>query len=762
MKRFLALLTLLALVGTGISQTKDLGEPIGWNSKIPKMADKVVMPGFDLQLAQFEDSINDANKVGPWKFGHEYDVDLGLDNSGEWFTMPNGDQLWRLNIVTPGALTQNFVFDKFNLPEGAYLMMYPKDRSYHHNAYTSFNNNEAEVLGSAIINGEDIIIEYYEPKEVAGKGQLNLDIVVHGYRSVNIFHDEVEKALNSSGSCNIDVLCPLGVGWENQINSVAMILTTSGLCTGALINNTANDETPYFLTANHCGFSASWNFRFNWISPNPSCATTANSTDVTGGYDEINGCSLRASSSGSDFGLLELNSSPPCSYTPFYAGWDRSDAQTVTQATGIHHPSGDIMKICREDNAPYHASAAGAQVWYIDDWEQGVTEPGSSGSPLFDQNGRIIGQLYGGAAACSGTVNNGAYDYYGRLGVSWTGGGSNSTRLSNWLDPLGTGATTDNGYDPCGVTLPDDAGISAVGEPASNSTVCTTSITPEVTLRNYGNNTITMVDIIYDLDGGGSTTFGWTGSLPAGSSTTVTLSTMAVTPGTHTFNVRTNNPNATADSDASNDTGSSSFIVGSIDMEVEINTDCWGSEVTWTITEQGGTQVFASGGPYSDVSGGTNEVHTFCVPDGCYTFEILDSYGDGLAGNGVGSCTVDGDYTVTDLTAANIVAQIGANPDYGNGTTHDFCVGSNSVDELNPLQAVGFFPNPTTDQLTVFVPFAANGISLTVTDLTGKIVATYTINNGARSIDLSSFASGSYLMHLNYEQHRITKKVQKL
>ena len=58
------------------------------------------------------------------------------------------------------------------------------------------------------------------------------------------------------------------------------------------------------------------------------------------------------------------------------------------------------------------------QVWYMDAWDEGVTEPGSSGSPLFDQNGRIIGQLYGGSAACQGTSANG-YDYYGRLGVSW-------------------------------------------------------------------------------------------------------------------------------------------------------------------------------------------------------------------------------------------------------------------------------------------------------------------------------------------------------
>jgi lysyl endopeptidase len=760
MKKIFTLLATILLGNLAFSQTVDIGNPIGWNAKIPKLADKVTMPGFDLGLTQFEDSINDANKIGPWKFGHEYDVDLGIDNSGTWFTMPNGDRLWRLNISTPGATSQNFVFDKFNLPEGSYLMMYPTDKHYHHNAYTSINNNEAQVLGSAIIDGDNIIIEYFEPAAVAGQGELNLDIVVHGYREVKLFYNETEKALNSSGDCNIDVGCPLGIGWEDQINSVAMILTTSGLCTGALINNTSNDETPYFLTANHCGFSASWNFRFNWISPNPSCATTANSTDIVGSYDEINGCSLRANSAGSDMGLLELNSSPPCTYTPFYAGWDNSDATTVTAATGIHHPSGDIMKICREDNAPYKNSAAGAQVWYIDEWEQGVTEPGSSGSPLFDQNGRIIGQLYGGAAACSGTSNNGQYDYYGRVGVSWAGGGSASTRLSNWLDPTGSGATTNNGFDPCGATTNDDAGISSVVDPAGLS--CGTTIDPSITLRNYGANTLSSVDINYDIDGGASSTFNWAGTLASGSNTTVILPTIAVSPGGHTLNVSTNNPNATADTDGSNDAGSTTFIIGNINVDVNITTDCWGSETTWYITEQTTGDTYVSGGPYTNVPMvGGSENSNFCLPDGCYTFHIDDSYGDGLAGNGISTCTVDGDYEVVDNDASTAVVTMPI-ADFGSGTTHDFCVGSNSVDELNPLKSVAFYPNPTNSELNILVPFNASNVSLVLTDLTGKIIATKKISSGNTRMELDKVASGLYLIQLSYNNYTVTKKIEKL
>ncbi|HVR98186.1 MAG TPA: fibronectin type III domain-containing protein, partial [Thermoanaerobaculia bacterium] len=82
----------------------------------------------------------------------------------------------------------------------------------------------------------------------------------------------------------------------------------------------------------------------------------------------------------------------------------------------------------------------------------GVTEPGSSGSPLYNSAGRFVGQLHGGPSACGATGNN-LSDYYGRFSVSWTGGGTNSTRLSNWLDAGATGATAISGIDtftgPC-------------------------------------------------------------------------------------------------------------------------------------------------------------------------------------------------------------------------------------------------------------------------------------------------------------------------
>jgi hypothetical protein len=103
----------------------------------------------------------------------------------------------------------------------------------------------------------------------------------------------------------------------------------------------------------------------------------------------------------------------------------------------MHHPQGDIKKICQDTDSLLTASFAGAPCWRVASWEAGVTEGGSSGSPLYDQDKRIVGQLFGGQATCSFLFN----DYYGRFDQSWTNG------LRTWLDPLGTNPTTLDGID---------------------------------------------------------------------------------------------------------------------------------------------------------------------------------------------------------------------------------------------------------------------------------------------------------------------------
>ncbi len=662
------------------AQTINLGSPIGWKGKLSaKNIPNEIMTGFDQTLTDSEDEVNDVSKDRPWRFGYKYDVNYNLQNSGQWTTLSNGNKVWQLAIECQNAITINLLFENYNLPEGAYLYLYDINQTNKVGAYTSKNNRQDGQLGTELVHGEKIVVEYVEPANVKYSGSFTISSIIHGYRSLNPIQNSLAKALNSSGDCNIDVNCPLGNGWDNEINSVAMIVVNgSGICTGALINNTCNDGTPYFLTANHClgGGTGSWAFRFNWQSPpgTESCATTANSVDSGPPYDQTaNGATTLVSSAASDFALLEIDNmtlTDAQNWNCFYAGWDATDdVNAITQATGIHHPSGDVKKICRENDAPYHSSAAGAAVWYIDQWEEGVTEPGSSGSPLFDQNHRIIGQLYGGLAACSGTINNGDYDYYGRVGVSWNNG------LDNYLASNSCGVTTtDDGWDPNTPTLPDDAGISGVSSPSG--AYCIDNFNPEITLRNYGTNNLNTVVINYDLDGGTTNTFNWIGSLAPGATEIIQFSNIVTSSGAHTFNAVSSLPNGNPDSNPLNDGASSNYTatIGGQDIQVEINTDCWGSEITWTI-EDVNSNVLASGGPYGDVAGGELILTNVCLAIDCYDFIINDSYGDGMYGSQWGSCSVDGDYTIIDVSSGSILASIQAvDSDFGNQEINNFCV----------------------------------------------------------------------------------------
>jgi hypothetical protein len=125
-----------------------------------------------------------------------------------------------------------------------------------------------------------------------------------------------------------------------------------------------------------------------------------------------------------------------------WSGWNRSTTQTPQINFGVHHPSGDIQKVCRKDGGGFRRTSDGQDFWRINNWDLGVTEGGSSGSGLFNENGHLIGMLTRGTAACSGTNDNGGWDEYGRFGVGWDFGGSASSRLRDWLDPGNTGVTT--------------------------------------------------------------------------------------------------------------------------------------------------------------------------------------------------------------------------------------------------------------------------------------------------------------------------------
>lgn len=418
-----------------LAQVSFGGQPLGLTKSHLPAAPVHVMPGVDAAAMMAEDEQRIADGVkGPYRFGFNHHPNLSTANSGTWTTMPNGDAVWRIAIECPSAFSINFEFNDYIVPEGGKVFVY-NEAGEVLGAFTAESNPGHHELGVTQLPGDRVTVEYQEPFNVQGEGFLRIGQVTHAYRDVF----NVTKGLGTSGSCNNNVICPEGDPWRAQIRSVAMIVVGGqGYCTGQLLNNCDEDGTPYFLTANHCTQGANpgtWVFRFNWNSP--TCSTTTNGpTNQT-----TSGSTLKTSSASSDVALLQLNTTPPSNYNVFYSGWDKSGT-APTASTCIHHPDGDIKKISFDYNAATQTTWSGAACWRIAAWDDGTTEPGSSGSGLWNQDGRLIGQLYGGQASCSNNIN----DYFGRFSSSYP-------LLQTWLGNCGN---TIDGY-PQAVSVGENA-----------------------------------------------------------------------------------------------------------------------------------------------------------------------------------------------------------------------------------------------------------------------------------------------------------------
>ncbi len=416
---------ILALTAATSAQIEHGGAPPSARLALRGSVATHVLPRVDGAALLAEDEL--TARGGPLRFAAVLPVDFDPSNSGTWETLSNGDRTWRLRISSRRAHSILLSFERFQLPQGAELFVYNDDRSVTRGAYTDLNHLEDGRFAVQPIPGDAVTLEYFEPAGVSFPGELRLSAVLHDYRGI------VTKggSVGSSGSCNVDVACPEGVGWEDQTRSVALVMAMNGtLCSGFLVNNTLKDGTPFLLSAEHCGNLATAVYLFNWKR------SVCGSGVPTSMNDSITGATLLVKDAVLDFQLMRLSSQPPANYGVFLAGWDHSGT-VPTNTTGIHHPMGDVMKISLDDNAPLTPNTQ----WRIIRWEVGVTEPGSSGSPLFDPNQRAIGYLRAGAAACGNPID----DFYGRMDAQWS-------LIAPYLDPIGTGQITLNGLDPSTLT----------------------------------------------------------------------------------------------------------------------------------------------------------------------------------------------------------------------------------------------------------------------------------------------------------------------
>ncbi|MDF1673310.1 MAG: T9SS type A sorting domain-containing protein [Vicingaceae bacterium] len=731
-KLVLILFTFLSV--TCFGQISHGGSPYSLNKTLRQQVPKHTLTQLNVQNFIAEDIVTDQHKDIPWRFGIERSVSLNLNNSGIWETLPNGDRVWRLEINSPNALSINFNFNAFNIPNGATFFVFNKNQTL--GAFTSQNNKANNLFSTSPIKGDFAILEYYEPASVAGQGSIQVNSVIHGYRD---FFKQL-KAFGSSGNCNVNAICDTSF-WDFEIRSAVMLLTAGNtrFCSGALINNVPQDGTPFVLTANHCGAQSNNIFMFNYQSPD----CTNNIDGIT--TQTISGCTVRATDSPSDFALVELSSIPPSTYNVFYAGWSNINTPP-TSATGIHHPAGDVKKISHDLNPLIESGyySAGIDHWEVLDWNSGTTEGGSSGSPLYDQNHRIVGQLHGGDAAC----NNDDFDFYGKFSYSWDTDPNTTKQLKFWLDPNNTGTPIMNGYDPNGVTLTNDAVLLNISRvPAF---VCGDSITPKITIRNHGSATLTSLDVNYELDALGVNQLNWSGSLPSFGVDSIILPTMYIPSGNHTFRAFCTNPNSTTDQNHLNDSANTSFISNANPTfaTLYLNTDNFGGETSWLIRDGGGSTYIESPG-YASINGGQQITESLCLYDSCFTLVLKDSYGDGF-------CCAFGSGSI--YLVNNFGDTIAQNTTFNSDSlVFPFCISTTGINELT-INTFDIYPNPTNGLFTINSDNSKT-YNIQIFDVLGNIVYQKPNNNNKTTIDLRTQTKGVYLVSVITENNRVVKRI---
>lgn len=371
------------------------------------------LPAPDLDAARAED----AKAAGKAKAARRISLRRALPAPLEprtektirgWQTLPDGSSLWTAEVESAGALGLRLHFSKVELPAGAELLVFA-------------SGNPAEISGPFDANFLGARKSFWSGTVFAARVTVEcrvpagVDPATTGFRLDELLHRYVaspaaEAAAKAADSCNLDVTCE--PAWQNPARAVAGLGTVQAqgelFCTACLLNDTDTAAgTDYAMTANHCVGSQDEadDTEFYWFYQTSTCngVVPALSTRprTAGGAEFLAGSD---SGLGNDFAFLRLRQATPGGVT--YAGWSTEALADGAAVTGIHHPSGDFKRISFGA-----VISSDADYWSIQ-WSRGITEPGSSGSPLFNANQEFIGQLYGGGSSCETPTRA---DIYGRF-----------------------------------------------------------------------------------------------------------------------------------------------------------------------------------------------------------------------------------------------------------------------------------------------------------------------------------------------------------
>lgn len=357
--------------------------------------------------------------------GEVFPADINQFSQGKWDVLENNDKIWRLKINSNAGSYMMLIFNDFYLPKGTSLYIYSSDKTQLLGAFTSKNNTTQNKFTTTPLKCNSLVIEYYKPSWVTEQEHLNIQSI--GLITKD-FAKIINKELGESGDCMINAKCPEYENWCNQRRSVALIIRVlQGVgqirwCSGSMLTNERRDGKPLLLTAFHCIDNdpennvidqsekdeiQNWIFVFNYQSSDCENPTTEPSLMYS-----ISGATYINSHKKSDYALLQLHQKPPKNYNVYYNGWSNNKDDMTNTGVCIHHPAGDIKKISEWDKK----ATLKTNFWKVK-WTAGSTEGGSSGAPLFNKNGYVVGQNYAsnGKPVCDEAKRN----YFGRFDKSW-------------------------------------------------------------------------------------------------------------------------------------------------------------------------------------------------------------------------------------------------------------------------------------------------------------------------------------------------------
>lgn len=568
-------------------------------------------------------NLNDlkSNNSKKLQFAKKIETDIAIKSKKNFYKTLDSVNIWKIGIYSHNALSLNLTLANFNLPEGAKLFVFTPDKKIVLGAFTHLNNSTSGILPIFPIQNDSLIIEYSELIHADSINSLYIKSIGYGFV-------DLQQALKS-GQCNVDVACEDAMPWYTEKRAVAkMYIDNEFLCTGALINNTKNDETPYFLTANHCvsteNMANNTIFYFNY--ENKKCGE--NSVEY---FQTLAGANLLATPENDnqiDFALLKLFTSVPHEYMPYFLGWSISDLPQ-NKGVSIHHPSGDVKKISISNKVILSDSYSGYITqthWKIQSWDIGTTETGSSGAPLLNINNQIIGTLTGGTASCS-AVNS--PDYFSKFSAAWDYFPQANRQLKHWLNSDNLDINQWAAYEPYTPTEANNAGIVEILN--TNKFICSQrEFIPEIIIRNFSSQTLNSVIIKLNVDNELKDLTTWSGKLLPFESQKIVMNPIVLENGNHKLLFETSNPNGTSDVWNVNDTLSFNLEVKKANFfRLSLKTDNYGYETSWKIYDSKGKVLFFD----DELLDNSNYSYDLCLEDSCSTFVLYDRAGDGLCCN---------------------------------------------------------------------------------------------------------------------------------